>query len=148
MFERGGAGGSDESLERAMPSSDRYGIMEKLKRLQEGEDLDELLAEIDEELPSASEDEDPDEVGLTEVQKKTLKAEKLFTEGGQDRRDKMAESRRKELKGLREKLMAGNRDSVLDQFGDVLNSSANKIKKTKVCVGRHFELYAWLHLEY
>ena len=61
-----------------------------------------------------------------------MKAEKLFTEGGQERRDKMAEDRRKELKGLREKLMAGNRDSVLDQFGDVLNSSANKIKKTKV----------------
>ena len=57
-----------------------------------------------------------------------MKAEKLFTEGGQERRDKMAEDRRKELKGLREKLMAGNRDSVLDQFGDVLNSSANKIK--------------------
>ena len=33
-------------------ASDRYGIMDKLKRLQEGEDLDELLAEMDEEMPA------------------------------------------------------------------------------------------------
>ena len=38
MFENGG----DDEGPRG-PSSDRYGIMEKLKRLQEGEDLDELL---------------------------------------------------------------------------------------------------------
>ena len=66
MFE---AGGSDEL--RA-PASDRYGIMEKLKRLQEGEDMDDLLAEIDEELPDVI-DEDADEMeelGLTAVQKR------------------------------------------------------------------------------
>ena len=47
--------------------------MEKLKRLQAGEDVEDLLAEIDEEMPSGEEDEgeqDPDTVGLTEVQKK------------------------------------------------------------------------------
>ncbi len=38
-------------------SSDRYGIMEKLRRLQEGEELDELLAEIEEELPSDPEED-------------------------------------------------------------------------------------------
>lgn len=38
------------------------------------------------------------------------------------------------MKDLREKLMAGTRDAVLDQFGDVLNASANRIKKTKVDV--------------
>ena len=51
----------------------RYGIMEKLKRLQDGEDVAELLAEIDDEMPSEQEDEeeeDPEEYGLTEVQKK------------------------------------------------------------------------------
>ena len=54
------------------PSSDRYGIMEKLKRLQEGADLDDLLAEMDEELPSDEEEEEYDEetAHLTEVQKK------------------------------------------------------------------------------
>ena len=48
--------------------------MEKLKRLQAGEDIEELLAEIDDEMPSQDEeeleDEDYDTVGLTEVQKK------------------------------------------------------------------------------
>ena len=47
--------------------------MEKLKRLQEGADLDELLAEMDEEFPEdEEEEEDYDEEleGLTEVQKK------------------------------------------------------------------------------
>ena len=51
----------------------RYGIMEKLKRLQDGEDVAELLAEIDDEMPSEEEEEeeeDPEEYGLTEVQKK------------------------------------------------------------------------------
>ena len=47
------------------------GIMEKLKRLQEGADLDDLLAEMDEELPSDEEDEeDEEDAYLTEVQKK------------------------------------------------------------------------------
>ena len=45
MFE---AAASDEPEERG-PSSDRYGIMEKLKRLQEGGDVEDLLAELDEE---------------------------------------------------------------------------------------------------
>jgi hypothetical protein len=30
--------------------------------------------------------------------------------------------------------MAGTREAVLDQFGDLLNASANKIKKTKVAM--------------
>lgn len=62
----------------------------------------------------------------------TARAEKHFGDGSAERRQRMADERRKELSGLRDKLMAGNKESVLDQFGDVLNSSANKIKKTKV----------------
>ena len=136
MFEKGGDNALDDiDLEQRGPASDRYGIMEKLKRLQEGEDLDDLLAEIDEELPSNSDDEDEDKTEVrTAVQKRTRKAEKLFGEGGQERRDKLAEERRKELKTLREKLMQGTKDSVLDQFGDLLNASANRVKKTKVDV--------------
>jgi hypothetical protein len=67
MFEKK----SSESPEREArgPASDRFGIMEKLKRLQDGEDLDELLAEINEELPSEEEDEDADPY-LTNVQKR------------------------------------------------------------------------------
>lgn len=59
-------------------------------------------------------------------------SEALFAEDGADRKDKLAAKRREELQQLREKLMAGTREAVLDQFGDILNSSANKIKKTKV----------------
>ena len=67
MFE---AAASDEPEERG-PSSDRYGIMEKLKRLQEGGDVEDLLAELDEELPSdEEEEEDEEDAYLTEVQKK------------------------------------------------------------------------------
>ena len=47
--------------------------MEKLKRLQAGEAVEDLLAEIDEEMPSMSEDEeeeDEETAGLTQVQKK------------------------------------------------------------------------------
>lgn len=62
----------------------------------------------------------------------THKAEMMFSESAQDRRDKKAEQKRQELKELRESLMSGNKDNVLDQFEDLLNSSANKIKKTKV----------------
>ena len=39
----------------------------KLKRLQAGEDVGDLLAEIDEELPSDDEDEDPDDAHLTKL---------------------------------------------------------------------------------
>ena len=71
MFEKA-SNEDDLELERG-PSSDRYGIMEKLKRLQEGADLDELLAEMDEELPSdEEEEEDFEDAYLTEVQKKVL----------------------------------------------------------------------------
>merc|ERR1719204_1481178 len=74
MFEK-----TDEEEDEGGPraaASDRYGIMEKLKRLQEGADLDDLLAEMDEELPSDSEDEDAamddeEDYGLTEVQKRS-----------------------------------------------------------------------------
>ena len=44
----------------------------------------------------------------------------------------MAEERKKELKVLRQKLMAGTKDNLMDQFDDLLNASANKVKKTKV----------------
>lgn len=73
MFEEG-RGSPDPKA--ASSSSDRYGIMEKLKRLQEGEDLDALLAEIEKDLPSpmAEEPEDLDEAGMTEVQKKVSRS--------------------------------------------------------------------------
>ncbi|TRY75443.1 hypothetical protein TCAL_08369 [Tigriopus californicus] len=132
MFEKGG---SEEAELMPRISTDRYGIMEKLKRLQEGEDLDDLLAEIDEEMPDDPEEEvDPEEYGMSEMEKKTHKAEMMFSDSAQDRRDKKAEQKRLELKELRESLMSGNKDNVLDQFEDLLNSSANKIKKTKVDV--------------
>ena len=49
--------------------------MEKLKRLEAGEAVEDLLAEIDEEMPSMSEDEEEDDedTGLTQVQKKVFK---------------------------------------------------------------------------
>jgi len=111
-------------------SSDRYGIMEKLKRLQEGEDVAELLAEIDDEMPSEEEEDyDPDDDGLTQVQKKAHHAEKLFNE---DEKKKERDDKRKlEIKKLREKLMAGHRDSAMDSF-DELNH--RKVQKTKVDV--------------
>merc|ERR1719228_890055 len=113
-------------------ASDRYGIMEKLKRLQAGEDVADLLAEIDDEMPSdggEEEDEDLDNYGLTEVQKKAVYAEKLFNE--ESKKEKLLMQRAKELKALRERLMAGTRESVLDSF-DELNH--RKIKKTEVDV--------------
>ena len=126
MFENGG----DDDRPRG-PSSDRYGIMEKLKRLQEGEDLDELLAEMDDEFPVNSEsEEDEDLYGLTEVQKKTLNPDKLF--GEQEKRDKMAHERKRDLTNMREKLMMGTTDAAMDNLVDLRNASANKIKKTKV----------------
>ena len=54
-------------------TSDRYGIMEKLKRLQAGEDVSDLLAEIDDEMGVDEEEdfeEEEDDYGLTQVQKK------------------------------------------------------------------------------
>ena len=60
-------------------ASDRYGIMDKLKRLQEGEDLDELLAEMDEEMPrgrnadtrvGSDSESDKEDIGLTALQAK------------------------------------------------------------------------------
>merc|ERR1719228_806462 len=113
-------------------ASDRYGIMEKLKRLQAGEDVADLLAEIDDEMPSDGGEEEPenlDNYGLTEVQKKAVYAEKLFNE--ESKKEKLLMQRKKEIKALRERLMAGTRDSVLDSF-DELNH--RKIKKTEVDV--------------
>ena len=112
-------------------SSDRYGIMEKLKRLQAGEDVGELLEELNDEIGEVGEDEeeDPDDYGLTEVQKKAVHAEKLFSE--KTKKEKIMESRAKELKSLRERLMAGTRESCMDSF-DELNH--RKIKKTEVDV--------------
>jgi len=127
MFEKSGAEEKEQKT-----ASDRYGIMEKLKRLQAGEDVEDLLAEIDEEMPSMSEDEeeeDADTAGLTQVQKKAQNAEKLFIE--ESRKEKLMNQRKKELKGLRDRLMAGTRDSILDSF-DELNHK--KIKKTQVDV--------------
>jgi len=126
MFEKAG------EKEELRAASDRYGIMEKLKRLQAGEDVSDLLAEIDDEMPSdgdGDEDEDPEEYGLTEVQKKAHRSEKLFDVDS--KKEKLAMQRKAELKKLREKLMAGTRDSVLDSF-DELNH--RKIKKTQVDV--------------
>merc|ERR1719245_1257655 len=124
MFEKA----AEEKEHRA---SDRYGIMEKLKRLQAGEDVSELLAEIDDEMPSdyEEEEEDPDDYGLTEVEKKAKHAERLFNE--ESKKDKLMLQRKKEIKALRERLMAGTRESVLDSF-DELNH--RKIKKTEVDV--------------
>ena len=127
MFENGG----DEDDAPRGPSSDRYGIMEKLKRLQEGEDLDDLLAEMDDEFPVVSEsEEDEDLYGLTEVQKRTMNPERLF--GEQEKRDRMAKDRKKDLTKMREKLMMGSTDNAMDNLCDLRNASANKIKKTKV----------------
>jgi len=124
MFEK-----AAEEKESKM-SSDRYGIMEKLKRLQEGEDVTELLAEIDDEMPSdEEEDEDPDDEGLTQVQKKAHHAEKLFNED--EKKKKRDDQRKAEIKKLRDKLMAGHRDSAIDSF-DELNH--RKVVKTKVDV--------------
>jgi len=126
MFEKAG---EEKELRSA---SDRYGIMEKLKRLQAGENVGELLAEIDDEMPSdgdGEEEGDPAEYGLTEVQKKAHRSEKLFD--ADTKKEKLAMQRKAELKKLREKLMAGTRDSVLDSF-DELNH--RKIKKTQVDV--------------
>lgn len=129
MFEKAGT-----EPEPRGPSSDRYGIMEKLKRLQEGADLEDLLAEIDEELPSDENEDEYDEetAHLTAVQKKTMNAEKLFSEDV--KREKLADERRKELKAMRQKLMVGTHGAAVDQFDDLLNSSSHKIKKTKVDV--------------
>jgi len=124
MFEKAG---SEEKH-----SSDRYGIMEKLKRLQAGEDVADLLAEIDDEMPSENEEDyeyEDDDSGLTEVQKKANKAEHLFNETS--KKEKLMQQRQKEIKALRERLMAGTRESVMDSF-DELNH--RKIKKTEVDV--------------
>lgn len=54
--------------------------MEKMKRLQNGEDVSDLLAEIDDEIPTdeeSEEDEDPEEYGLTEVQKKVAELDSI-----------------------------------------------------------------------
>ena len=55
-------------------SSDRYGIMEKLKRLQAGENVTDLLEELNDEIgvDEEVEEEDYEDYGLTEVQKKVL----------------------------------------------------------------------------
>jgi len=120
-----------EKQEDKKESSDRYGIMEKLKRLQAGEDVSDLLAEIDDEMgvDEEEEEEDPDDYGLTEVQKKAVHAEKLFSE--KTKKEKMMEMRSKELKNLRERLMAGTRDSAVDSFEEL---NHRKIKKTEVDV--------------
>ncbi len=44
----------------------------------------------------------------------------------------MAEERRREVKAMRQKAMAGTKDNVVEQFDDLLNASANKVKKTQV----------------
>lgn len=128
MFEK------TEDEERG-PASDRYGIMEKLKRMQEGADIDELLAELDEELPSdecEEDEEDEDDYGLTEVQKKTKNASKLFSEDV--KKHKKDEATRKELQALRQKLNCGGTSSAIDAFDDLLNASSNKVTKTRIDV--------------
>jgi len=119
-------------------ASDRYGIMEKLKRLQEGADLDDLLAEMDEELPSdkegeEEEEEDEEDYGLTEVQKRSRHG----PFGEQEKKDRLAEKRKRELAMMRTRVGTGHlpKDNKFDYLEDnVLNSSANKFKKTQVDV--------------
>lgn len=131
MFEKA-SNEDDLELERG-PSSDRYGIMEKLKRLQEGADLDELLAEMDEELPSdEEEEEDFEDAYLTEVQKKSKKAEKLFSEDV--KKHKKDEKIREEIQSLRRRLNCGGTSSHVADFDDLLNASSHKVQKTKVDV--------------
>ena len=48
-----------DEVEKRGPSSDRHGIMEKLKLLQEGVDVVEILGETDEKLPSCSTNNGP-----------------------------------------------------------------------------------------
>merc|ERR1711874_561543 len=74
-------------------------------------------------------EEEYEDIGLTQVQKKAMNTEKLFNE--KTKKDKIMETRAKELKALRERLMAGTRDSVMDSF-DELNH--RKVKKTEVDV--------------
>ena len=145
MFEKGGGGEEEDELRppSSRMASDRYGIMDKLKRLQEGEDFDDLLAEMDEEMPKAanrgagsdseSGADDAADFGGSALQAKKARAEKMW-EGEKDRKQRLAEKRKAELKHLREKLMTGTRDAVLDNLGDLLNASANRVKKTKVDV--------------
>lgn len=124
--------------------------MEKLKRLQAGEDVSDLLAEMDDDMPSDAEEEeeeDPEEYGLTEVQKKVSEINTLFiTSTYYDtpqahrseklfdvdiKKEKIAMQRKVELKKLREKLMAGTRDSAVDSFDEI---NSRKVVKTKVDV--------------
>lgn len=123
----------DDLPERRNNGSDRYGIMEKLKRLQDGEDLDDLLAEMDEELPSdEEEEEDEEDYYLTEVQKKTKKTEKLFSEDV--KKAKKDETVRREMQALRKRLNCGGTSNKIDDFDDLLNASSHKVQKTKVDV--------------
>ena len=59
-----------------------------------------------------------------------MNPERLF--GEQEKRDKMAKDRKKDLTKMREKLMMGSTDNAMDNLCDLRNASANKIKKTKV----------------
>jgi len=119
-------------------ASDRYGIMEKLKRLQEGADLDDLLAEMDEELPSDEDQKEEnkyereEDYGLTEVQKRSLHG----PFGEQEKKDRLAEKRKRELAKMRSRVTGGlPKENKFDYLEDnVLNSSANRFKKTQVDV--------------
>ena len=64
----------EKQEEKEKQSSDRYGIMEKLKRLQAGEDVGDLLEELNDEVgyDEEVEEEDEEDYGLTEVQKKVF----------------------------------------------------------------------------
>merc|ERR1712223_90860 len=118
----------DDLGSERVPSSDRYGIMEKLKRLQDGEDLDDLLAEMDEELPSdEEEEEDEEDAYLTEVQKKSKRTEKLFSEDV--KKAKKDESIRREMQALRKRLNCGGTSNKIDDFDDLLNASSHKVQK-------------------
>jgi len=127
------ASNEDDLGSERVPSSDRYGIMEKLKRLQDGADLDDLLAEMDEELPSdEEEEEDEEDLYLTEVQKKTKRTEKLFSEDV--KKAKKDETVRREMQALRKRLNCGGTSNKIDDFDDLLNASSHKVQKTKVDV--------------
>merc|ERR1711953_1474964 len=108
-------------------------------RLQEGGDVEDLLAELDEELPSDDEEEEEDEEDayLTEVQKKTRKTERLFSED--TKKHKKDEATRRELQTLRNRLNCGGTSNRMDDFDDLLN--ADFTFKIFVCFIQTFYLH-------
>merc|ERR1712088_1255924 len=113
MFEKA----AEEQDRDRRQATDRYGIMEKLKRLQDGEDVAELLAEIDDEMPSEEEEEeeeDPEEYGLTEVQKKAHRSEKLFDVDS--KKEKLAQQRK--IEKTKVEVRSANAKKFMNMFNN------------------------------